>query len=126
MHWFAKYSNSLLQQQFLARPELKAHPSDRFDEICCSGDLVRVLHDRGAASRLSRVCLDFVQDERRVGRVEQVKSWDISPLCSCHVDFIGDEGRARQVDQLNLLGFAPLDVLSCGPWTRHWTSSGIG
>ena len=75
MHWFAKYSNSLLQQQFLARPELKAHPSDRFDEICCSGDLVRVLHDRGAASRLSRVCLDFVQDERRVGRVEQVKSF---------------------------------------------------
>ena len=105
---------------------MKAHPSDRIDEICCAGDLVRVLHDRGAASRLSRVCLDFVQDERRVGRVKQVKSWDFSPLCSCHVDFVGHEGRARQVDQLNLLGFAPLDVLSYGPWTRHWASGGIG
>lgn len=37
---------------------------------------MRVLHDWRAASRLSRVCLDAVQDEGRVGRVEQVKSWD--------------------------------------------------
>ena len=41
-----------------------------------SEDKPYYVHDWRAASRLSRVCLDAVQDEGRVGRVEQVKSWD--------------------------------------------------
>ena len=61
----------------MAIPELKPNPRSKFDhnQNVCAGDLMRLLHDRGAASRLSRVCLDFVQDERRVGRFQQVKSF---------------------------------------------------
>ena len=64
-----------------------------------SGDLLRLLHDWGAAPWLSRVCLDFVQDKGRVGRVEQVKSWGSwAPFRILTTLF-----QPRQVDQVDLL-----------------------
>ena len=80
---------------------------------------MRVLHDWRAASRLSRVCLDAVQDEGRVGRVEQVKSKDIfgfSPLCHG-----SDKGKARGVGQVDYTDFSPLDICYYAAWARTWT-----
>ena len=69
-----------------------------------SGDLLRLLHDWGAAPWLSRVCLDFVQDKGRVGRVEQVKSWGSwAPFRILSTLF-----QPRQVDQVDLLVFVLL------------------